>query len=133
VTVPSKSRIRLLTDDIRDYLGEIEADYKLAHDLAHEVVRRGSDRISGGGVSDPTGEVAVSRQRLKGQLRLYATRLQKIQAETLALRNDLNAALLKSEVGAPPDDRVEFPRIITKAERDQIHQDREKAMNRSGR
>jgi len=122
----------LVLGEIRTLLRELEKDYKVAYDLAYHPLRgSGSDRISGGGVANPTLATVAGQQRLKAHLEHVGRQVKKEHEHVLELFNNLHKTIDASDDGKPmADDRVEYPRIIPKAEAQAIHLARERSMNR---
>lgn len=133
MTAPSKSKVKMIADDIRRYLDELERDYKLAHDMAHEPAGRGLEWTSGGDVSNPTADTAVAHEQLKSHLRGVGFRLEAIRAQTLEVRNNLEDALVGADSPRlKPVQNAVFPRVITKAERQAVHLARERKLGSTG-
>jgi hypothetical protein len=118
----------LLLEETRGILRELEKDYRVAYELAYHPLRgAGHDRISGGAVPDPTLATAAGQQRLKAHLRHVGTRVQREHEHALELFTNLHKMLDASDDGrAMADDRVEYPRTISRDEMRALHLARER-------
>lgn len=124
----------LMLGEIRALVRELEKDYRVAYEIAyHPLHGSGADRISGGGVSNPTLATVAGQQALKGHLEHVGRQVKKEHEHVLELFNNLHKTIDASDDGKPmADDRVEYPRIIPKAEAQAIHLARERTFNREG-